>query len=105
MPSFQSSVVATVRQKIVTAARWGLAHEPQIHYGEIRPILEGVGRTLASEWAKDNAVRKVSIDFGVYGVPETFFIDRRGHIRAKHVGAVTDAVFRSKVESLLADPA
>ena len=48
---------------------------------------------------------KVSIDYGVYGVPETFFIDRRGRIRVKHVGAVTDAVFRSAVESLLADPA
>ena len=44
---------------------------------------------------------KVSIDYGVYGVPETFFIDRRGHIRAKHVGAITDAVFRAKVEALL----
>jgi cytochrome c biogenesis protein CcmG/thiol:disulfide interchange protein DsbE len=48
---------------------------------------------------------KVSIDYGVYGVPETFFIDRRGRIRGKHVGAVTDAVFRSKVEALLAEPA
>ncbi len=45
---------------------------------------------------------KVSVDYGVYGVPETFFIDRRGRIRAKHVGAVTDAVFREHVERLLA---
>jgi len=44
---------------------------------------------------------KVSIDYGVYGVPETFFIDRQGRIRAKHVGAVTDDVFRSKVEALV----
>jgi len=44
---------------------------------------------------------KVSIDYGVYGVPETFFIDRQGRIRAKHVGAVTDTVFRANVESLL----
>jgi cell wall-associated NlpC family hydrolase len=36
--------VATVREKIVTAARWGLAHEPRIHYGEIRPI--PLARTL-----------------------------------------------------------
>jgi cytochrome c biogenesis protein CcmG/thiol:disulfide interchange protein DsbE len=36
---------------------------------------------------------KVSIDYGVYGVPETFLIDRRGMIW-KHVGAVTEAVFR-----------
>lgn len=47
---------------------------------------------------------KVSIDYGVYGVPETFFIDRRGMIRAKHVGAVTDEVFRANVEPLLAEP-
>ena len=48
---------------------------------------------------------KVSIDYGVYGVPETFFIDRRGVIRGKHVGAVTEAVFRANVERLLAEPA
>jgi cytochrome c biogenesis protein CcmG/thiol:disulfide interchange protein DsbE len=51
-----------------------------------------------------DASGKVSIDYGVYGVPETFFIDRRGRIRGKHVGAVTDAVFRSNVETLLAEP-
>lgn len=47
---------------------------------------------------------KVSIDYGVYGVPETFFIDRRGVIRAKHVGAVTDEVFRTHVEKLAGEP-
>jgi cytochrome c biogenesis protein CcmG/thiol:disulfide interchange protein DsbE len=46
---------------------------------------------------------KVSIDYGVYGVPETFFVDKRGQIRAKHVGAVTDAVFRQHAETLLAE--
>lgn len=30
--------MTTVRQKIVTAARWGIANEPRIHYGEVRPI-------------------------------------------------------------------
>jgi cytochrome c biogenesis protein CcmG/thiol:disulfide interchange protein DsbE len=50
-----------------------------------------------------DASGKVSIDYGVYGVPETFFIDRQGRIRAKHVGAVTDPVFRANVERLLAD--
>ena len=44
---------------------------------------------------------KVSVDYGVYGVPETFFLDRRGQIRAKHVGAVTEEVFRGHVERLL----
>jgi cytochrome c biogenesis protein CcmG, thiol:disulfide interchange protein DsbE len=45
---------------------------------------------------------KVSVDYGVYGVPETFFIDRQGRIRSKHVGAVTDQVFRESVDALLA---
>jgi cytochrome c biogenesis protein CcmG/thiol:disulfide interchange protein DsbE len=48
---------------------------------------------------------KVSVDYGVYGVPETFFIDREGRIRVKHVGAVSDQLFRETVERLLAAPA
>ena len=46
----------------------------------------------------------VSVDYGVYGVPETFFLDRHGRIRVKHVSAVTDTVFRDTVERLLAEP-
>lgn len=46
---------------------------------------------------------RVSVDYGVYGVPETFFIDRAGRIRAKHVGAVTDAIFSANVDRLLAE--
>ena len=46
----------------------------------------------------------VSVDYGVYGVPETFFVDRKGQIRVKHVGAVTDDVFRATVDRLLAEP-
>ena len=32
----------------------------------------------------------VGIDYGVYGVPETFIVDHRGHIRYKHIGPVTE---------------
>jgi cytochrome c biogenesis protein CcmG/thiol:disulfide interchange protein DsbE len=46
---------------------------------------------------------KISVDWGVYGVPETFFVDRQGQIRAKHVGALTDAAFRENVDRLLAE--
>jgi peroxiredoxin len=45
----------------------------------------------------------VAIDYGVYGVPETYFIDRGGRIRAKHVGAVTAELFRATVEPLAAE--
>jgi cytochrome c biogenesis protein CcmG/thiol:disulfide interchange protein DsbE len=44
---------------------------------------------------------KVAVEYGVYGVPETFFVDRAGMIRAKHVGAVTDEVIRGTLERLL----
>jgi cytochrome c biogenesis protein CcmG, thiol:disulfide interchange protein DsbE len=35
---------------------------------------------------------RASIEWGVYGVPETFVIDGRGIVRARFVGAVTDEV-------------
>jgi cytochrome c biogenesis protein CcmG/thiol:disulfide interchange protein DsbE len=44
---------------------------------------------------------KVSIDYGVYGVPETFFIDRRGRIAYKHVGALTPELVEAQVHLLL----
>lgn len=36
---------------------------------------------------------RVGIDYGVYGAPETFLIDRDGIIRFKHVGPITPAVW------------
>jgi len=44
---------------------------------------------------------KVGIDFGVYGVPETFIIDKQGVIRVKHIGPVTETVLRERIEPLL----
>ena len=44
---------------------------------------------------------RVGIDFGVYGVPETFIIDKQGVIRFKQIGALTPEVLRDKVLPLL----
>lgn len=44
---------------------------------------------------------KLGIDFGVYGVPETFVIDRQGVIRFKHIGPVTPEVLRNQIEPLV----
>jgi cytochrome c biogenesis protein CcmG/thiol:disulfide interchange protein DsbE len=43
----------------------------------------------------------VGIDFGVYGVPETFIIDKQGVIRFKQIGALTPDVLNDKVLPLL----
>jgi cytochrome c biogenesis protein CcmG, thiol:disulfide interchange protein DsbE len=69
------------------------------------------GRTQGLQWLGrlgnpyktslwDNEGR-VGLDFGVYGVPETFVIDRQGVVRYKHIGALTPAVMREKIEPLL----
>ena len=34
---------------------------------------------------------RVGIDWGIYGVPETFIVDKDGRIRYKHVGPLTEA--------------
>lgn len=40
---------------------------------------------------------RVGIDYGVYGVPETYLIDKAGIIRYKRIGPVTDQVLREKI--------
>jgi cytochrome c biogenesis protein CcmG/thiol:disulfide interchange protein DsbE len=40
---------------------------------------------------------RVGIDYGVYGVPETFLIDKEGVIRFKQIGPVTPEVLRDKI--------
>jgi cytochrome c biogenesis protein CcmG/thiol:disulfide interchange protein DsbE len=40
---------------------------------------------------------QVGIDYGVYGVPETYVIDREGVIRHKHIGPITDQVLQDEI--------
>jgi len=44
---------------------------------------------------------RVGIDFGVYGVPETFVIDKQGIIRYKQIGPVTMDALRNKILPLV----
>ncbi len=44
---------------------------------------------------------KVGMDFGVYGVPETYVIDQQGIIRYKHTGPVTAKSLEEKVVKLV----
>ena len=44
---------------------------------------------------------RVGIDFGVYGVPETFVIDKQGVVRYKKIGALTPDVLRDTVLPLV----
>ncbi|MCX8049842.1 MAG: DsbE family thiol:disulfide interchange protein [Methylohalobius sp.] len=44
---------------------------------------------------------KAGIDYGVYGVPETFVIDKQGVIRYKHIGPITPEDWEQKLAPLV----
>jgi cytochrome c biogenesis protein CcmG/thiol:disulfide interchange protein DsbE len=44
---------------------------------------------------------RVGINYGVYGVPETYVIDKTGVIRYKQIGPVTPAVLQQKIIPLV----
>jgi cytochrome c biogenesis protein CcmG/thiol:disulfide interchange protein DsbE len=46
---------------------------------------------------------RVGIDYGVYGVPETYVIDKAGVIRMKHTGPINPDVLGNKIMPLLAE--
>jgi cytochrome c biogenesis protein CcmG/thiol:disulfide interchange protein DsbE len=44
---------------------------------------------------------RVGIDYGVYGVPETFLIDKQGVIRFKFIGVLTPEIIEQKLMPLI----
>ena len=44
---------------------------------------------------------RIGIDYGVYGVPETYVIDKKGIIRYKRIGPVTPEVVAKKIAPLV----
>jgi cytochrome c biogenesis protein CcmG/thiol:disulfide interchange protein DsbE len=46
---------------------------------------------------------RVGVDYGVYGVPETYVIDKLGVIRYKRIGPVTPAILKEKIVPLIAE--
>ena len=60
----------------------------------VRPLPHGAS---GAERARQNG-----IDWGVYGVPETFIVDKTGHIRYKHVGPLSEADIDKTILPLVA---
>ena len=44
---------------------------------------------------------RAGIELGVYGVPETFVVDRDGRVRMRHAGPLTEQVLRERLLPLL----
>ena len=47
-------------------------------------------------------IGNVGIDFGVYGVPETFVLDKKGIIRYKHIGPIDEKQLADTIIPLVA---
>ncbi len=88
-------VIDIARRKLVPV--YGLNYKDQTQAA--RGWLANLGDPYTATLVDANG--RVGIDFGVYGVPETFIIDRQGVIRYKHTGPLTADVVRTRIEPLL----
>lgn len=52
--------------------------------------------------ALDNPAGDIGLNYGLYGVPETFFVDANGVIQYKQIGPVTPEVIAAQVARLTA---
>lgn len=88
-------LVGWMRQKPVTLIG--------LNYKDERPAglawLAGLGNPYTDSVFDHSG--KIGLDYGVYGVPETFVIDQTGVIRLKHIGPLTPEVLREKIEPML----
>lgn len=58
---------------------------------------------LGGDWTQLlDPTQRTAIDYGVYGVPETFFISPDGQIARKKVGPVTWDIVQPTLDSLIA---
>ena len=71
----------------------------QSQLGDATSFLDRGGRGMPNVFDPDGTA---SIDFGVVGVPETFFIDRGGVVRARVIGPVSESLVREVVDRLIA---
>ena len=88
---------------VIDIARRQLVPVYGLNYKDTAPAAKGWLASLGNPYRATlvDADGRVGIDFGVYGVPETFIIDRQGVVRLKHTGPLTPDVVRERIEPLL----
>lgn len=88
---------------LVDFAKRRLAPVYGLNYKDQRPAGLAFLRQLGNPYEASlfDADGRVGIDYGVYGVPETFVIDKQGIIRFKHIGPLNPDVIRSRIEPLI----
>ncbi len=76
---------------------WGIA------YQDAAPALASYFEQYGNPFARvaTDSAGLTAIDWGVYGVPETYLIDRQGIVRWRYAGALTDTVVAEVLNPLL----
>jgi cytochrome c biogenesis protein CcmG, thiol:disulfide interchange protein DsbE len=82
-------LVDLARRKVITLVGVNYKDKPE----DARAWLARHGNPFAATVADRDG--RTAIDFGVYGVPETFLVDAQGVIRFKHIGALTAQAVRN----------
>jgi cytochrome c biogenesis protein CcmG/thiol:disulfide interchange protein DsbE len=91
----EAPVLLALKQQSV--ALWGVAYKDKA--SDSAAFLAKHGDPY-ERLARD-ASGRVAIDFGLYGVPETYFIDRTGTVRWRWAGPLTEDQVRDQVRPLL----
>jgi cytochrome c biogenesis protein CcmG/thiol:disulfide interchange protein DsbE len=77
--------------RLTALAREGKARIVGLNYKDKPKDAKAWLKELGNPYARIGADRmgRAAIEWGVYGVPETFVVDKAGRIRHKHVGPIT----------------
>ncbi len=89
---------------LVELAKSGIVPVYGLNYKDERDLAlqmaEAIRRPLHRQHCRDPEGR-TGIDYGVYGVPETYVIDKNGVIRYKQIGPVTVEALETKILPLV----
>ena len=94
---YQEHKVWLALNKSKTYNLYGLAYRDnaaQTHF-----YLKKYGDPYQKNWIDSNGLAVIGL--GVYTIPETFIIDKKGVIRYRHTGAISKMVFVNKIKPLL----
>lgn len=78
-------------------AVWGIAYKDKA--GDTESFLKRHGDPFARIVRDEEG--KAGLDFGVYGVPETYLLDKTGVVRWRWVGPLTEGVIAQVIDPLL----
>ena len=87
--------VAVAREKLVPIVGLSYKDDPRASQEWLRKLGDPYQHIAVDREGK------IGIDYGVYGVPETFVVDKEGVIRHKHIGPMTEEAWTKDVLPLV----